>query len=122
MREWPHYYILIDRLPVAVDNMTWARAFESRHRTEPDPWRVARDEFQGCRVSTMFLGLDHNFLGGEPVLFETMIFGGPLDGEMWRYATYAQAEAGHAEAVAQAKIAAAKIKSIADNAGAKTKG
>jgi hypothetical protein len=49
-----------------------------------------------------------------------MVFGGPLDGEQWRYCTYAEAERGHADAVAQAKIAAAKIKSIADHAGAKS--
>jgi hypothetical protein len=115
---WPTYYILMDRLPVAVDLMTWARAFETRHKTKPDPWRVAHDELPGCHVSTVFLGIDHSFGRGDPVLFETMIFGGPLDGYQWRYCTYAEAEHGHADAVAQAKIAAAKIKSIADHAGA----
>jgi hypothetical protein len=28
-------------------------------------------------------------------LFETMVFGGPLNGEMDRYATWDEAEAGH---------------------------
>lgn len=28
------------------------------------------------RVSTVWLGLDHNWGGGEPLLFETMSFGG----------------------------------------------
>lgn len=27
-----------------------------------------------CWVSTIFLGLDHSFTGGKPMLFETMIF------------------------------------------------
>ena len=43
----------------------------------------------------MFLGLDHSFGGGAPLLFETMVFGGPLDGEQERYSTWNEAEAGH---------------------------
>jgi hypothetical protein len=114
MSEWPQYYILIDRLPVAVDMMTWARWFENI-----DNRRVAEDYIGNVHISTVCLGADHNFRGrGDPVLFETMIFRGPLDKEQWRYCTYAEAERGHAEAVTQARIAAAKIKSIADKAGA----
>jgi len=106
--DWPRYYILVDRVPFAVDRMTWADWFETPDR------RVAETEIDSrCRVSTVFLGLDHNFGDGEPVLFETMIFGGPLAGEMWRYATWAEAEQGHRQAVEQAKIAAARIKAIA---------
>jgi len=111
--EWPRYYVLMDRLPVAVDVMTWARWF-----ADFDNRKIGYDEIDHCHVSTVFLGLDHNFMGGEPILFETMIFGAPLDGEQWRYATYAQAERGHSEAVTAARIAMAKIKSIADKAGA----
>ena len=32
------------------------------------------DEIAGIRVSTIFLGLDHSFAGGEPILWETMVF------------------------------------------------
>ena len=32
-------------------------------------------------------------------MFETMVFGGKLDGTMDRYATYGQAKAGHAAMV-----------------------
>ena len=46
-------------------------------------------------VSTVFIGLDHSFGGGEPVLFETMVFGGPLDGEMDRCSTWEGAEKMH---------------------------
>jgi hypothetical protein len=111
---FPDYYILVDRVPFAVDVLTWGKWFGNF-----DNRRVAKDHIGKVRVSTVFLGLDHNFFGGDPLLFETMIFGGALNGEMWRYATYSDAERGHAEAVAKARIAAAKIKSIADNAGAK---
>jgi len=110
--EWPRYYILIDRLPVAVDVLTWAEWWAANLKA----CRIGEDQIGKVRVSTVFLGLDHNFQGGEPVLFETMIFGGPLDSSQWRYRTYADAERGHQEALAQVKIAAAKIKSISDKA------
>lgn len=115
MSNWPRHYILVGRTPMAVDLMTWARAFENR----PEVWRIGADEITAsCHVSTVFLGLDHNHRGGEPILFETMIFGGPLDGEQWRYHSYDQAERGHADAVAQARIACARVKAIAVAAGA----
>jgi hypothetical protein len=57
----------------------------------------------GVRISTVFLGIDHNHLRqGPPILFETMIFGGPYDQYMDRYCTWAEAEAGHARAVYKA--------------------
>lgn len=46
-------------------------------------------------VSTVFLGLDHRYGDGPPLLFESMIFGGPLSGEQRRYSTKAEALAGH---------------------------
>jgi hypothetical protein len=55
-------------------------------------------------VSTVWLGLDHQFLGdGPPLIFETMVFdkGSPSyhDMEQRRYSTLEQALAGHAEMV-----------------------
>jgi len=52
------------------------------------------------RISTVFLGLDHNFSGtGPPLLYETMIFGGKYDQHQQRYATKAEALAGHKKCV-----------------------
>lgn len=52
-------------------------------------------------VSTVWLGLDHSFgLGGPPLIFETLVFGGPMDGEMDRYPTLDAAQAGHDQMVA----------------------
>lgn len=51
------------------------------------------------RVSTVFLGLNHAYFGGPPMIFETMIFGGPMDEYMDRYSTEEEAVAGHAFAV-----------------------
>ena len=56
--------------------------------------RVALDEIGEACVSTVFLG-DSVTDDDEPEFFETMVFGGPLDQEQWRYVTYAEAVAGH---------------------------
>jgi hypothetical protein len=118
MGKWPDHYILVGRIPIAVDLLTFARWFETSFKQR----RIARDEFDDVAVSTVFLGLDHSWIDDkDPVLFETLIFGGPLDGEMWRYCTYAEAERGHAEAVAQARKASDQIKAIAKQAGAEIK-
>jgi hypothetical protein len=50
------------------------------------------------RVSTVFLGIDHGF-GGKPLLFETMVFGGRLNGYQCRYGTYDEAVEGHWDTV-----------------------
>lgn len=86
------------RTPVPCDLMQWADAVEQR-RFANDPWRVDRTEFEGGHVSTVFLGLDHQFGEGPPLLFETMIFGGTNDGWQDRYSTWEEAEAGHKKAV-----------------------
>ena len=58
--------------------------------------RVAREEVGDVEVSTVFLSHDHNWTGeGDPILFETMVFGGEWDGMCDRYHTYDQALAGH---------------------------
>lgn len=65
---------------------------------------VAKDAFmmgdEPVEVSTVWLGLDHNWWPDRPIkIFETMIFGGDLDLEQWRYSTEDEALAGHAETV-----------------------
>lgn len=65
--------------------------------------QVARTETDEFMVSTVWLGLNHSFTGGPPVIFEWMVFGGPLDEEQRRYVTEAQAVAGHDQLVAEAR-------------------
>ncbi len=66
--------------------------------------RVAMTELGQVMVSTVFLVLNHNYAGtGPPVLYETMIFGGPHDERQWRYATREAALAGHDQAVSLAR-------------------
>lgn len=75
--------------------ITWGRWMEGADR------RVAQDSVWGVRVSTVFLGCDHrwNFDGSDapqPILFETMVFGGVFDEYQERYCTWDEAVAGHA--------------------------
>lgn len=56
-------------------------------------------------ISTVFLGINHARGEGPPLWFETMVFGGKLDGEMDRYSTYADAVAGHVAMVDRVKAA-----------------
>ena len=81
---------------------------------------VARTELPGgVVVSTVFLALDHAFGLGEPQLYETMIFEGPLDGTQDRYATRAAAEK-HAIIRCQA-IVVEKVFGVVDHAVARRK-
>jgi len=71
------------------------------------PKHVAEDYVtlggQRFHVSTVWLGLDHNFMpGGPPIIFETMIFaddGSFEDLYCVRYSTREQALAGHRRAI-----------------------
>jgi hypothetical protein len=89
-------YILEDHEPVEVHDLkVWGRWMQSANR------RVGDDLIGEVRVSTVFLGVDHNFCdGGPPLLFETMIFGGPHDQYQERCSTWQQAEAMHQRAIA----------------------
>lgn len=89
MSDW---YILKGKTPVKVDMLEAAAWFETDREKKR---RIGYDEINGQRVSTVFLGLDHGWGGGPPVLFETMIFDGPNDSWQDRYCTYEEAEAGH---------------------------
>ena len=86
-------YILDGHKAVPADLMTWAKWYEKADR------HVAQSGQQGkTRVSTVFLGLNHQWGEGPPLLFETMIFGGEHDQYQERYATWDEAEQGHRKA------------------------
>jgi hypothetical protein len=94
------YYSLIGRLPVPCrDMIEWARWMEKGERV------VAQTQVGPLWISTVFLGLDHNHSGrGDPLLFETMIFGDAEErGEGDRYTTWDEAERGHARFVEECR-------------------
>lgn len=79
----------------------WGEWMESEDRTVA--WHFQENaNGQPLTVSTVFLGLDHQWIGGPPLLWETMIFGGDEDddGSQWRYASRDEALANHNMVVA----------------------
>lgn len=90
----PHAYILKGREIVRVSFLEWADWFgRSTERF------IVSAAVGPLTVSTIFIGIDHNYLRtGPPLVFETAILEFDVDGahvfEMWRYATYDEAEAG----------------------------
>ncbi len=89
-------YKLVDRRAVLCrDVAAWDEWFRTADR------RVAETWIDDVRISTVFLGVDHNFFPGhDPALFETMVFADEEDFRMERYFIWEEAEAGHAEMVA----------------------
>jgi len=100
-----HYILDAKGKPVPEpDLLKWARWMETPTRM------IAKTKVNveegSAEVSTVFLGLDHRFgTEGPPLVFETMVFGGPLDQEQDRYSTKAEALAGH-QALARKALAA----------------
>jgi hypothetical protein len=99
MRWRPRYYTLDGHTPVPCDDvMVWAQWFENFELRV-----VAQTQIGDRFVSTVFLGIDHNFgPTGPPLIFETMVFG-PNRNEEWmkRTATWDEALADHAAALAK---------------------
>lgn len=88
-------YILDGHTPVPVtDVAVWGKFCEDRSKR-----RVARTEIGDVTVSTVFLGINHNFVEGEPILFETMVFGGEHDEYQERCCTWDEAVAMHTRVV-----------------------
>lgn len=87
-------YIEVDGKPVPCDDIdVWGIYMESSKR-------IVKQVVvgPGVRVSTVFLGIDHGY-GGTPLLYETMIFGGPHDEYQVRYTSREESLIGHERAV-----------------------
>ncbi len=111
LRHMMGQYILNDQgEPVPCpDLMTWGMWMETVNR------HVGDEVIDGIRISTVFLGLDHRYNNGPPILWETMTFGAdrkhwsskskePIDQECDRCSgNREQAEAMHAEVVARVR-------------------
>ena len=92
MSDW---YRLEGKMPVRCKSFIEAAvAFE-----DVASRRVALSIIGDLRVSTVFLGMDHSWGDGPPILFETMIFGGPNDQHQDRCSTWEEAEEMHKKAV-----------------------
>lgn len=115
-----YYYILENKIPVEAEGASLEEQLKNYVAWEKENSRVIKrtkltvtDTFFNkeqnagfVEVSTIFLGLDHRFSPehqSEPVLFETMIFGGPLDQYLDRCCTWEGALRMHELAIEKAK-------------------
>lgn len=90
------------------DIRKWANWYETanRHVNQTTATVSLGGENVGeIRISTIFLGIDHSFEEGPPLLFETMVFGGKLDLEMDRCSTWGAAEKMHDLMLEKVKLA-----------------
>lgn len=103
------WYILKDRVPYPATLEVAGEEMENRRENSI----VGKTHIFGVMVSTVFLYIDHDFSknfydqeldGYQPLIFETMIFGGKLNGDMYRYRTWEEARAGHWRCVAKVAL------------------
>ena len=98
-------YILIHKVAIPEDDLhKWGEWMEhiSIEEKRIDRTIIGDDKIV---ISTVFLGLDHSWNDGPPLLFETMVFGGPLEDEQTRCSTWPQAEEMHKKMVRKVKLA-----------------
>jgi hypothetical protein len=106
----PGFYILRGHRPVLATVAESVGALSDSNARKVARTRVRKGR-NVCDVSTVFLCLDHGHsLDGPPILFETMVFGGPMNDWQRRYATWDEAMAGHRETVALVRKALKKGK------------
>lgn len=95
-KDWTglHWWYGLDHEPISVEEAGRLLGDRVNRNVGFEQWE------DGWLVSTVFLVLDHGWVpDADPILYETMVF--MPDGEpvlQVRYATRADAEAGHAEA------------------------
>lgn len=78
-----------------IDTPEWATLLEI-----PGYKRVAYDLLGPQEISTVWLGINHAWTAdSDPIIFETMIFGGEYDNWQWRYPTEEDALFHHHEIV-----------------------
>jgi hypothetical protein len=75
--------------PISLEG--WAFLFEKDDR------QIRHDVIGDVTISTVWLGINHAVfpIDGRILIFETMIFGGDHEQDIWRYATEDEAVAGH---------------------------
>ena len=98
-----HLFILDEnKNPIPIeDTLQWAKALTDEMRI------VKQTRLNNAFISTVFLGINHQFIGQDdlpPILFETMIFNDPENPDYQeRYCTYKEALEHHEQLVKQYK-------------------
>jgi hypothetical protein len=81
------FYRLVDRVPVRCTLAEFAASMmDDANRI------VAQSTVGELQISTVFTGINQNWEDGDPILFETMVFGLPDDlHPQWRFSTWDEA-------------------------------
>lgn len=92
--------LLFDRQGRSITHRRWGEL-----KSDDVYHRIGTATVGSAWISTVWLGINHEWRPGRsPITYETMIFGGPLDGTVERYGTDAQAQAGHRQWVTIARL------------------
>jgi hypothetical protein len=95
-KRFEYYWLDENKRAIPCSRDTWSELFDRENRS------LADEDIEGKRVSTVFLGLNHNhdIKSTIPLIFETMVFNeNHSDIYMDRYSTWEEAEEGHKKAV-----------------------
>lgn len=96
-REHGSVSLHFDRQGKSITLGEWAVLFEDKgYQVLVQTWTL-----HGAWVSTVWLGLDHQWGDGPPIIFETMVWHDGNDTTQERYSTEAAAAAGHEAIVAR---------------------
>lgn len=95
--DW--YIMDVDGKPQNSSAEEWSEWNKNYQNKQVAETFVEQSNGDKIRVSTVFLGLDHAFDEDTPILFETLVFEGPMDEEMFRYSTIEEAQEGHKKMV-----------------------
>lgn len=92
--EMNRYILNNEGDPAREDNIeAFAEWHDKANRT------IAKDNIGDVLISTIFLAYDYSWGEGEPILWETLIFGGEHDLYQERYTSKEDALVGHLKAV-----------------------
>lgn len=99
--QHPLYKLDSEGRPVPCSPQEWSRWYTSTDR------KVDRTRVGGSVISTVFMGTNFRVRGSEgpPILYETRVFGGPLEGECVRTPTRAEALTAHHTMVERVRAA-----------------
>lgn len=94
-----YFYLNEDHSVRECGMCEWATQFEEMAKNNTK--HVAEETVNGKHVSTVWLGLNHNYFGGVPLIFETMIFEEDSSSDIYceRYSTWDEALEGHKKAI-----------------------
>lgn len=93
------YYLNDNHTVRECSRREWSDQFQEMCKNKKR--HIAKDIIEDKFISTVWLGTNHNFLGGSPHLFETMIFEGDISTEIYceRYSSWDDAIEGHKKAI-----------------------